>query len=151
MSRKVKILISALVVALLLTTGTTLTVIAEGEEEETGEDTLLGRVAEILGVDEDDLAAAFEQAQQEMRKDAFIDRINEAVADERISQEQADDIIEWWLERPDDAFEAWHGQRPNTLDSGIFRDAPHFRFSFKNRRGSGYGWGFCPELPEASD
>ena len=60
MSKKVKILISAVVVALLLTVGATLTVMAEGEEEETGENTLLGRVAEILGIDEEELTDAFE-------------------------------------------------------------------------------------------
>ena len=150
MSRKVKILISAIVLALLLTVGATATVLAEGEEE-TGENSLLGRVAEIIGVDEEELTAAFEQAQQEIREDAFISRINEAVEEERITQEQADDIIEWWLERPDDAFEAWRGQKPSALSPGMFENAPRFRFSFENRRGGCFGWRFCPQLPEETD
>jgi len=58
MSKKLKVLISAVVVALLLTVGATATVMAQGEEEEqttpTSEEAggkgLLERVAEILGM-----------------------------------------------------------------------------------------------------
>jgi len=53
MSKKVKVLISALVVTVLLTVGATATVMAEGEEEttpppEVSEKGLLDRVADIL-------------------------------------------------------------------------------------------------------
>ena len=74
MSKKVKILISTLLVAALLTIGATATVLAEGEDEDTTtvteeetEEGFLNRVAEILGIDEADLTAAFKQAQQEMK------------------------------------------------------------------------------------
>jgi len=102
MSKKVKVLISALLVALLLTVGATATVMAEGEEDttpppEASEKGLLERVADILGIDEEDLSNAFEQARQEMCKDAFISRLDKAVAEELITQEQADEILEWWL------------------------------------------------------
>jgi len=151
MSKKVKVLISAVVVALLLTVGATVTVMAEGEEEETGENGLLGRVAEILGIDEEELTAAFEQAQQEMSEETFIRALDKAVEEERITREQANEIIEWWLEKPDDAIEAWRGQRPNAIGPGMFKNAPRFRFSFGDRRGNCFGWGFCPEAPEETN
>ena len=72
MSKKVKVLISVLIIALLLTVGATATVMAEGEEEETttppeaSAKSLLERVADILEIDKEDLIDAFKQAQQEM-------------------------------------------------------------------------------------
>ena len=149
MSKKVKILISALLVAALLTIGATATVLAEGEGE--GEDTttvteekteegFLNRVAEILGIDETDLTAAFKQAQQEMKEETFINRLNQAVEEGRITQEQADEIIEWWEQRP----EAMMGP-------GMFKHTPTLRsraipkFQMQNRshlQNSLGGWFF---------
>jgi len=157
MSKKVKVLISAVVIALLLTVGATLTVMAEGEEEttpsteEASEKGLLERVADILEIDKEDLVDAFKQAQQEMCEDAFISRINKAVKEGLLTQEQADEIIEWWSQRPDDAIEAWRGQGPNATGPGMFKNAPRFRFSFRNRRGNRFGWGFRPEPPEETN
>ncbi len=109
MSKKLKVLISAVVVALLLTVGATATVMAQGDEEEqtaptsegVGGKGLLERVAGILGIDEEDLTAAFKQARQEMWGDAFISRLDEAVKEGYITQEQADEIIEWWGQKPE--------------------------------------------------
>ena len=156
MSKKLKVLISAMVVALLLTVGATVTVMAEGEAEttpppEVSENALLERVAAILGIDEEDLVNAFEQAQQEMKEEIFIKALDKAVEEGLITREQADEIIEWWLEKPDDAIEAWRGQRPNAIGPGMFKNAPRFRFSFGDRRGNCFGWGFCPEAPEETN
>jgi len=145
MSRKAKVLISLLAAVLLLTVSAAATVMAEGEEEETtppaeaAEGSLMNRVADILGIEKEDLISAFEQAQQEIREEDFISRINEAVEEERITQEQADEIIEWWLEKPDDAIKAWRGQRPNIIGPSMFKNAPRFRFSFGSRRGNCFG------------
>jgi len=154
MPKKLKVLTLALVVALLLTMGTTAMVMAEGEEEETtppleeaGENGLLERVADILGIDEEDLIDAFKQARQEMCEDAFTSHINQAVEEGLITQGQADEILGWWSQRPDDAIEAWRGQGPNTIGPSMFKNATRFRFSFGNRRGSCFGWGYCPEPP----
>ena len=146
MSKKVKVLISALLVAVLLTVGVTTTVMAqEGEEEETvpatetSEKDLLDRVADILGIEKEDLINAFKQAQQEMREEAFIRALDKAVEGGRITQEQADEIIEWW------------GQRPDVLAPGMFKHALRFRalprFHTQNGRG---GW-LCPRLPREVD
>ena len=156
MSKKVKVLISVLVAALLLTVGGVTMVMAEGEEEttpppEASVKGLLERVANILEIDKEDLINAFEQARQEMCEDAFTSHINQAVEEGLITQDQADEILEWWLQRPDDAIEAWRGQRPNAIGPGMFKNAPCFRFSLGDRRGNCFGWGFCPEAPEETN
>ncbi len=156
MSKKVRVLISTLVIALLLTMGATATVMAEGEGEttpppEASENGLLERVAAILEMDEEDLLNAFEQARQEMCEDAFTSHINQAVAEGLITQGQADEILGWWLQRPDDAIEAWRGQGPNATGRGMFKHAPRFRAmpKFQMRNGS-REWA-CPRLPEETE
>ncbi len=155
MSKKVKTLISVLVVALLLTVGAT-TVMAEGEEEtapppEAGTNGLLERVADILGIDEEDLVDAFEQARQEMCEDAFTSHINQAVEEGRITREQADEIIKWWELRPDDAIGAWRGQKTDVIDPGMFEYALRFRVSSRFHMQNGPRVGSCPRLPIEAD
>ena len=156
MSKKVKVLISVLVATLLLTVGGATMVMAEEEGEttpppEASAKGLLERVADILEIDQEDLINAFKQAQQEIGGEAFISRLNQAVEEGLITQEQADEIIKWWLEKPDDAIEAWRGQRSDTIGPGMFKNAPRFRFSFGDRRGNCFGWRFCPEAPEETN
>ena len=160
MSKKVKVLISVLVVVLLLTVGTTATVMAEGEEEttpppEVSENGLLDRVADILGIDKEDLIDAFKQAQQEMWDETFISRLNKAVEEERITREQADEIIKWWEQRPADAIREWWGQKPDVIEPGMFKHNLTFRFRampmprFHMQNGF-RGW-FCPRLPQETE
>ena len=144
MSKKVKVLISALVIAVLLTVGATTMVMAEGEEEttpppETSENALLARVADILGIDEEDLINAFEQAQQEMCGEAFINRLNQAVEEGLITREQADEIIEW------------RGQKPEVMESGMFKYNLRSRISSRFHLQNGSRAGFCPGLPGEAD
>lgn len=139
MSKKMKVLVSVLVVVVLLTVGGAVTVMAQDTEKPTPtpEPTVRGRLApgvgprielgkfrgygggnmtavlakvvEILNQEDvcpdltvDDLEAAFDQARQEMRKDAFIRFLDKALAEGRISDvEYYDDIIEWWEARPE--------------------------------------------------
>jgi len=179
MSKKVKVLISALVVAVLLTMGGITMVMAEGEAETTPppEATakgLLQRVADILEIDTEDLISAFKQAQQEMGDEALINRLNQAVADGRITREQAGEIIKWWEQRPDDTIREWWGQKPEVIEPGMFKHNLTFRFrampmpgevinpgmfehnlrfrsSFRNYQQNGTRWGFCPRLPGETD
>ncbi len=154
MSKKVKILISALVIAVLLTMGGVTMVMAEGEEEttprpEASAKGLLERVADILEIDTEDLIDAFKQAQQEMEEKAFINRLNQAVEEGRITREQADEIIKWWEQRPDDAIREWWGQKPEGIEPGVFKHNLTLRFRAMPRpqmRNSPRGW-FCPRLP----
>jgi len=157
MSKKVKVLISALVIAVLLTIGGVTMVMAEGEEEttppEASEKGLLERVADILEIDTEDLLDAFKQAQQEMCEEAFISRLNQAVGEGRITQEQANEIIKWWGQRPDDAIREWWGQKPEVIKPGMFEHNLRFRAmpmpEFHMRNGT--RWGFCPRAPEETD
>jgi len=156
MSKKVKVLISVLVAALLLTVGGVTMVMAEGEEEttpppEASVKGLLERVADILGIDSEALIDAFEQARQEMCEDAFTSHINQAVGEGRITQEQANEIIRWWGQRPDDAIREWWGQKPEVINPGMFEHNLRFRSSFRNYQQNGTRWGFCPRAPEETD
>ena len=148
MSKKVKVLISAVAAVLLLTVGATTAVMAQDEPEPTPEaeaNGLLARVAEILDIPNEDLESAFRQAQQEMRQEAFIRGLDKAVENERITQEEADAIKEWWE------------QKPEVMDSGQFG---HALGSQTLRRGHSWGgargWGkprecHCPEPPSLAD
>ena len=158
MSKKIKVLISVLIVVLLLTVGATAAVMAEGAEEttpppEASENSLLERVADILEIDKEDLIDAFKQARQEMTGDTFIDRLDEAVKEELITQEQADEILEWWSERPDEVIREWCGQKPEIMEPGMFkynlrsRLSPRFGFHLQN----GFRAWFCPGLPGEAD
>ena len=144
MSQKVKVLISVLVVAVLLTAGGVTMVMAEGEEEttpppEASVKGLLERVADILEIDKEDLTDAFKQAQQEMREEAFINRLNQAVAEGRITREQADEIIKWWELKPEVI-------KPGMFEHNLrFRGMPRFHIQIGPR-----GW-FCPRLPRLAD
>ncbi len=65
------------------------------------------RVAEILGLEEDTVADAMEQARQEMhdeRVEAWLDKMVESG---KITQEQADDYQEWLDDRPEGLDRSW--------------------------------------------
>ena len=108
MSKKVKILISVTAAVLLLVAGTTAAVVAQEEPEPTpGARGLLARVADILDVPQEELIDAFKQARQELRQDAFIRALDMAVKKELIAQDEADQITEWWEQRPDVLDQMW--------------------------------------------
>ena len=77
-------------------------------QESTGEQTRLGlfaRMANILGLEEEQVQEAYEQARQEMRDERFEEmvgqRLDALVESGRITQEQADELREWYASRPD--------------------------------------------------
>ncbi len=74
MSRRIKVIISVLAVVVVLTVGSAATVMAEGEATpppEAGAKCIPARVAQILGISQEDLTDAFEQARQEIREEAL--------------------------------------------------------------------------------
>jgi len=113
MSRKMKVIVSVVVAVLLLTVSGTATVMAQDKPVPTPEPGtkifmvtanttgLLARVAEILDIPEDDLVNAFNQARQEMREEAYFSFLDKAVAEGRLTQEEADEIEEWWQQKPE--------------------------------------------------
>jgi len=74
MSKKVKVLISVVVAVLVLTVGTAAVVMAQEEPApEPRANGLLARVADKLGISQEELTDAFNQARQEMRQDCPSD------------------------------------------------------------------------------
>jgi len=128
MSKRVKILISVVVAILLLAMGTTATVMAQEEPPEVSAKGLLARVAEILGIPEEDLINAFNQAQQEIREEAFDKWLDKAVERGLITQEKANEIKEWWE------------QRPEALDRSLFPPALGFPSLRGHMFGGHRGW-----------
>lgn len=103
-----KVLISVLVAMLVLVAGGTAIAMAQEEEEPAPQveaNGLLARVAEILGISEEDLIDAFKQARQEIMEErweeAFYQALDKAVEEGLLTQEEADEIKEWWEQKPE--------------------------------------------------
>ena len=81
------------------------TALAQESDGETSRLGLIARVANILGLQEQQVQDAFDQARQEMRDERFDEmvgqRLDALVESGRITQEQADELREWYAERPD--------------------------------------------------
>lgn len=114
MSKKARILVSALAAVVLLTVAGVATVAAKekallpqsgavqlastGDNQTAG---LMARAAAILGIPEDELVSAFQQARQEIREAAFSKMLDKAVEQGRLTPDEAKAIREWWQQRPD--------------------------------------------------
>lgn len=119
MSKRLKILVSVLIAVVLLIVGSAATVMAQEEptqeeptqEEPTepecelapcfGNNALLAKVAELLGMTPEELIDVFEQAQQELKDEAFIEYVRKAAEKGIITPEEAEEIIKWWENRPE--------------------------------------------------
>ena len=143
MPKKVKVLVSVLVAVVLLTVGGAATVLADDgftpTDNETGREGLLARVADILGVSQEELDNAFQQAQQGMRDEASIRFLDRAVEEGRITPEEAGEISEW------------RAQRPEVMDSGMFRRALGGRALHGRHMLGGHGGWCAPRLPQPAD
>ncbi len=73
----------------------------EATEGDSPLQSLASRVATILGLDEQQVADALEQASREMRDEAVQNKLNSLVESGRITQEQADEYLQWYQERPE--------------------------------------------------
>jgi len=95
-----KVVIIPVVIALVLVGGIAGFALAQGESDSSG-NTLLGRVAAILGIDQTTVENAFAQAQKEMREEAMTTYLQQMVTEGKITQEEADKYKTWWDARPD--------------------------------------------------
>ena len=100
-----------------------------GEDTANHRETLMARVAEILDIDQQDLEDAFEQALGELREqrqeemEAGRDAHMQELIDEGVlTQEQVDEMQEWFESRPDnrDEMREWFESRPDM--GGVFPD-----------------------------
>jgi hypothetical protein len=119
MSKKMKVLISVLVAILVFAIGGTTLALAQNgdvedaEEEEMtqevfpgiGSGELLSRVAEKLGITEDELREAIQQAQGEIAEESLTDYLNQlldkALAEGLLNESEVQEIKGWWADRPD--------------------------------------------------
>ncbi|MCI0440716.1 MAG: hypothetical protein L0177_16545 [Chloroflexi bacterium] len=79
--------------------------VALAQEAETEEDSVISslasRVAAILGLDEATVQDALDQARTEIQDEALQNRLAELVEQGVITQEQADEYLEWYQARPE--------------------------------------------------
>jgi hypothetical protein len=102
MWQRKKFIIIALLVAVVLIGSIGGVVLAQTENgDDSQPKTLLARVAEILGIDQQKVEDAFAQAQSEMREEALDSYLQKLVDEGRISNEQAEQYKAWWQSRPD--------------------------------------------------
>lgn len=103
MRKHKKFLVIAVAAALVLTVG--LTTVALADSTSDGDNgpvrTFISKVASILGLGEEQVADAFEQARQEIRDEAQGQCLQDAVEEGRITEEEADQIRQWWQNRPE--------------------------------------------------
>jgi hypothetical protein len=127
MSKKLKVLIAVLVAILTLTISGTVAVLAQEDEEpeeealieeleeliprgrlfmstmEPGE--LLSRVADKLGISEEELRDALEEAKEDIMAErgeqAFNELLDRAVEEGLITEKEATEIADWWEQKPE--------------------------------------------------
>jgi len=122
MWRSKKVLIIALIATVVLAGsigGMAIAQAAEGTAtgNATQPKTMLSRVAEILGIDQTKLEAAFKQAQGEAETAALKNRLQALVNAGKITQAQADEYLKWSQSKPDMApfqqqLKDWQQARP---------------------------------------
>ncbi len=114
-----KLIVGILVATMALTGVLVGTVSADtGEGTANHREALMARVAEILGIDQQDLEDAFQQAMQERMGEAREDRCQALIDEGVLTQEQADEMQEWFESRPDnrDEMQEWFESRPDVGD-----------------------------------
>jgi hypothetical protein len=105
------ILLAALATALLIGSIAGVTLAQTGSSDESQPDTQYGafleKVSEIyqentgVAIDVQQLKTAFAQAQTEMQNEALQSWLQNLVSEGKITQEQADQYLQWWQSRPD--------------------------------------------------
>ena len=118
--RRSKKLIVGVVLAVVVLAGSIGGVVVA--QTENGDDsqpkTLLARVAEILGIDQQNLEDAFAQAQSEMQDEALDSRLQKLVDEGKITGEEADQYKAWLQAKPDmepfrQQLREWEQARPD--------------------------------------
>lgn len=139
-----KFIIVGALIAVVLIGSTAGAVLANDDEAETEADTqcnaLLERVCEIyeentgVAINAEDLQDAFAQAASESRDAALQNFLDKLVEEGAITQEGANQYMEWWRQRPDIA---------NQLSPGPFgsQHTLRHRTQFNHQFGPGCGFG----------
>ena len=132
MWRKKKFIIMLLGAILIVAASIGGAAMAQDSEENTQSDSLLGRVAEILGINQQTVEDAFKQAQAEMHE-AALDRYLQNLVDEgKITEQEASEYKDWIDARPDmteynDKIKDWMESRPDISNMPRFKTFGIFR------------------------
>ena len=119
MWRSKKLIIGAVLAAVIVAGSIGGVVVAadngDDSQPEAKYEALLNRVCEIyqektgVAIDSQVLKDSFDQAQNELRIDALKNHLQNLVEQDKITQQQADDYLEWQQARPDVPFGFGHG------------------------------------------
>ena len=82
----------------------------EDEEEEEQVETIFDKVADVLirddvNITSDQLKDAFTEVKENMRTEAMDKFMDKLVEEEILTQDEADEYLEWWQAKPDISFE----------------------------------------------
>lgn len=94
---------------------------------------MASRVAEILGLGEDEVTDAFKQAAREMRDERFQNRMARLVEKGQITEDEAAESVDWYQSRPEDIGPGPRGPRLK----GRGHPRPGSSFGLRGRGGAG--------------
>ena len=144
MWRSRKFIVVALLAAVLVAGSIGGIALAQDNGDGSQPKTLLARVAEKLGIDQQELEDAFAEAQTEMRDEALDTRLQKLVDEGRITSDEATAYKEWLQAAPDmepfrQQLREWEQNRPGMPpELKEWQDAKPdvpFAFGFKGRGG----------------
>lgn len=121
MRRSKKFIIGAVILVALVLAGSIGGIVyAQGtnEEDTSPRSTLLAKVADKLGIDQQQLEDAFTEAIGEMRDEAQAQWLEKAVAEGWLTEEEAQEYGDWLQARPDVQFNFGD---PGSAGPGMFR------------------------------
>ena len=100
--RKLRIIIPIGIAVVAIATISISVVLAQGNEKgESNASRLAAKVAVILGLDAAEVDDAINQARRELRDEAIQKKLNALVEKGRLTQEQADEYLNWIQSRPE--------------------------------------------------
>ena len=99
--KKLRIIGPLVVVLLVGAIGFSVVFAQENEKGDSNASRLAAKVAEILGLDAAVVDGAIKQAREELRDEAVQKKLNALVENGKLTQEQADEYLNWIQSRPE--------------------------------------------------
>src|SRR4030065_1275108 len=96
-----KFVLATVLVAIMLISSAPAIAMAQGNEAPERRGALIAQVAEILGIDQQELENALKQAQMELRQETLDARLQELIAEGTLTQEQANELKAWMEAKPE--------------------------------------------------